>query len=94
MPFALPSPPLPTGTQDGWVPVGIQVNECGCTQKALSEEMRAQFRVSDEMFMIMEPPFARNGTAGDCIQHKDLAALGVVCMILFSLCVQAAPPHP
>ena len=40
--------------------------------------------------MFFEPPWARGGAAADCIQHKNLAGLGVLCMILFSICVQAA----
>jgi len=42
------------------------------------------------MYMVFEPPFMRDGAAGDCIQHQNLAGLGVLCMILFSICVQAA----
>merc|ERR1711990_582241 len=78
------------GGHDGWVPVGVNVTECGCTQSSLSEDMQGTFNVGDDMFMIMEPPWARGGDADNCIQHQSLAALGVICMILFSLCVQAA----
>ena len=82
---------LPEGAKDGWVPVrGVQVSECGCTQKALPDELQDEWNVDDTLYMMMEPPWARDGAAGDCIQHKNLAGMGVLCMILFSICVQAA----
>merc|ERR1719198_2310326 len=40
--------------------------------------------------MIREPPTARDGAADDCISNQSTAGLSVFCMILFSLCVQAA----
>jgi NNP family nitrate/nitrite transporter-like MFS transporter len=44
----------------------------------------------DELFMAFEPPFNRGGDAEKCIQHQGAAGMSVLCMILFSLCVQAA----
>ena len=82
---------LPEGANQGWVPVpGVKVMECGCTQKALPDELQDEWNVDDTLYMMMEPPWARDGAAGDCIQHKNLAGMGVLCMILFSICVQAA----
>jgi len=82
---------LPAGTRDGWVPVNdTKVQECGCDQTALSDEYQKLWNVGDDLYMLFEPPFARDGAAADCIQHKNLAGLGVLCMILFSICVQAA----
>ena len=40
--------------------------------------------------MAFEPPFNRGGDAEKCIQHQGAAGMSVLCMILFSLCVQAA----
>ena len=82
---------LPDGAKDGWVPIaGVEVFECGCTQKALPDDLQAEWKVDDTLYMFFEPPWARGGAAGDCIQHKNLAGMGVLCMILFSICVQAA----
>merc|ERR1711937_90393 len=78
------------GGHDGWVPVGVNVTECGCTQSSLSEDMQGTFNVGDDMFMIMEPPWARGGDADNCIQDNNVVGMSVLCMILFSLCVQAA----
>ena len=89
-------------TQDGWVMIpeymdpktekmtNYTVTECGCDQGALPEPIQTLWGLDDKMYMVFEPPFARDGAAGDCIQHQNLAGLGVLCMILFSICVQAA----
>ena len=84
---------LPEGANHSWVPVpGVKVMECGCTQKALPDDLQAEWNVDDTLYMMFEPPWMRDdGTnAADCIQHKNLAGMGVLCMILFSICVQAA----
>ena len=86
--------------QDGWVMIpeylkdGVKTNytvtECGCDQGALPEPIQKLWGLDDKLYMVFEPPFARDGAAADCIQHQNLAGLGVLCMILFSICVQAA----
>jgi NNP family nitrate/nitrite transporter-like MFS transporter len=82
---------LPDGERDGWVPVnGTVVDECGCDQTALPDAIQKLWGIDDSLYMIFEPPWAREGAAGDCIQHQNLAGMGVLCMILFSICVQAA----
>ena len=82
---------LPMGTRDGWVPVnGTEVVECGCDQAALPTAFQKLWNLDDSLYMIFEPPFERGGDAGDCIQHQNLAGMGVLCMICFSICVQAA----
>ena len=88
---------LPAGTQNGWVPLNsteagmsMTVVECGSDQTALSTSLQKAWGLDDKLYMIFEPPFARNGDAGDCIQHQDLVGMGVLCMIMFSICVQAA----
>ena len=89
-------------TRDGWVMIpeymdpktekmtNYTVTECGCDQGALPEPIQDLWGLDDKMYMVFEPPFMRDGAAGDCIQHQNLAGLGVLCMILFSICVQAA----
>ena len=89
-------------TQDGWVMIpeymdpktekmtNYTVTECGCDQGALPEPIQKLWGLDDKLYMVFEPPFARDGAAADCIQHQNLAGLGVLCMILFSICVQAA----
>ena len=89
-------------TRDGWVMIpeyldpktekmtNYTVTECGCDQGALPEPIQKLWGLDDKLYMVFEPPFARDGAAGDCIQHQNLAGLGVLCMILFSICVQAA----
>ena len=86
--------------QDGWVMIpayeedgvmtNLTVNECGCDQGALPGPIQKLWGIDDSLYMVFEPPFARGGAAGDCIQHQNLAGMGVLCMILFSICVQAA----
>ena len=88
--------------KDGWVMIpeytdpktdkltNYTVTECGCDQGALPEPIQKDWGLDDKMYMVFEPPFMRDGAAGDCIQHQNLAGLGVLCMILFSICVQAA----
>ena len=88
--------------QDGWVMIpeyydekkekmmNYTVTECGCDQGALPEPIQTLWGLDDKMYMVFEPPFARDGAAADCIQHQNLAGMGVLCMILFSICVQAA----
>merc|ERR1719446_260961 len=44
----------------------------------------------DELFMAFEPPFNRGADAENCIQWQNASGMSVLCMILFSLCVQAA----
>ena len=82
---------MPPGTNHSWVPVpGAEVMECGCDQTALPDAVQTAWGVDDTLYMLFEPPWAREGAAGDCIQHQSLAGMGVLCMILFSICVQAA----
>ena len=86
--------------QDGWVMIpeyeedgvmtNLTVNECGCDQGALPGPIQKLWGIDDSLYMVFEPPFARGGAAGDCIQHQNLAGMGVLCMILFSICVQAS----
>merc|ERR1712100_745334 len=66
---------------------GTMVPECGCRQMALPNGVSKN---GDELFMAFEPPFNRGGDAEKCIQHQGAAGMSVLCMILFSLCVQAA----
>ena len=83
--------------RDGYVPInasGIEllVNECGAKHEAPPPEWQQLYlgKIDDELRMIREPPFARDGAAADCIQHQSAVGLCVFIMILFSLCVQAA----
>merc|ERR1719384_299538 len=80
---------IPEYLKDG-VKTNYTVTECGCDQGALPEPIQKLWGLDDKLYMVFEPPFARDGAAADCIQHKNLAGLGVLCMILFSICVQAA----
>ena len=67
------------------------MSECGCVHQALSEEYRNRYEVGDELRMICEPAWGRDGDAMNCIQHQENAVgLAVFCLICFSICVQAA----
>jgi len=53
---------------------------------------RKYYGVGDEMYMVYEPPLLgiRGADAENCIQWQNISGMSVLCMILFSLCVQAA----
>jgi len=76
---------------EAWCPVNdTKVTECSCVSQALSPTFQELWDQGDNMRMFFEPPFARDGAAANCIEHQGLAGLSVLCMILFSVCVQAA----
>ena len=76
---------------DHWCPVNdTQVSECGCVHQALSAPYQTEYGVGDELRMICEPAWARDGAA-NCIKNQENAlGLAVFCLICFSICVQAA----
>jgi len=68
----------------------VNISECGSLQEAAPEWFQEEYGVDDSLRMWLEPPFGRDGAADDCISNQSTAGLSVFCMILFSLCVQAA----
>ena len=62
--------PTPTPTPN---PNPEQVSECGCVHQALTEEYRNRYEVGDELRMICEPAWGRDGDAMNCIQHQENA---------------------
>jgi len=79
------------GAVDGWVPVnGTMIMECSALEEAPPAEFQDLYDVDESQRMMLEPPFSRDGAAADCISNQGAAGLTVLCMILFSLCVQAA----
>ena len=49
------------------------MSECGCVHQALTEEYRNRYEVGDELRMICEPAWGRDGDAMNCIQHQENA---------------------
>ena len=77
--------------------VPIKVFPCGCVSQALSSEMQQEYGLGDDMLMIynrmsseQEVGATMDGTELNCIQNNNVVGMSVLCMILFSLCVQAA----
>ena len=77
---------------DAWCPVNdTQVSECGCVHQALSVHDQELYGVGDDLRMICEPAWNRDGAAINCIKNQEHAlGLAVFCLICFSICVQAA----
>jgi len=68
----------------------ITISECGSDQAEPPVWFQTMYGVDDSLQMFLEPPFERGGAAADCISNQGAAGMSVFCMILFSLCVQAA----
>jgi NNP family nitrate/nitrite transporter-like MFS transporter len=76
--------------------VPITVFPCGCVSQALSTRMQKDLGIGDDMLMVYNRNkttgmgYTLDGTELNCIQDNNVVGMSVLCMILFSLCVQAA----
>ena len=98
-PFERPDTTAWTKLDGVWVPGNsssvpesewVTIPQCGALQEAPPTWFQEEHDVGDGLAMWLEPPFMRNGAAADCISNQNSAGMSVFCMILFSLCVQAA----
>jgi len=68
----------------------VNISECGSLQEAAPAWFQEEYGVDDSLRMWLEAPQSRDGAAADCISNQSISGMSVFCMILFSLCVQAA----
>jgi len=81
-----------SGRVNGWVRVnGTTIMACGTENEAPPTWLQDVYGLDDSPVTLLEPPFERDFAAGRCIYNQtDTLSLAVFCMVMFSLCVQAA----